>query len=129
MLFRSTSHTAGSDAWLTGAVFWELKKKVFDGSIPEDMNGQMWGLTGVGPPASASAQQAALQGAQGLAGYQGMNGGMMFHTGQTGHRGEGPSTPTSHPAGLANTPGQGQHGGLMTPGATGAFGEFRYSGK
>jgi CCR4-NOT transcription complex subunit 7/8 len=123
------SHTAGSDAWLTGTVFWELKKKVFDGNLPEDMNGQMWGLTGVGPPASANAQAAVLaQGAQTMTGYQGMNG-MMFHTGQTTHRGDGPSTPTSHPAGLASTPGPTQHGGMMTPGATGAFGEFRYGGK
>ncbi|KAF2262061.1 ribonuclease H-like protein [Lojkania enalia] len=121
------SHTAGSDAWLTGTVFWELKKKIFDNSIPEDMNGQMWGLTGVGPPASATAQAAVLaaQGAQSMTGYQGMNGTNMYQ----GYRGgDGPSTPTSHPAGLASTPGP-AHGGLMTPGATGAFGEFRYGGK
>ncbi|KAF2273849.1 CAF1-domain-containing protein [Westerdykella ornata] len=121
-----TSHTAGSDAWLTGSVFWELKKKVFNGEIPEEMNGQMWGLTGVGPPASATAQAAVLaHNQQSLGGYPGMNGGMMYH----GHRGDGPSTPTSHPAGLASTPGPGQHSGMMTPGATGAFGEFRYGGK
>lgn len=126
-----TSHTAGSDAWLTGAVFWELRKKIFSGDVPKDMNGQMWGLTGVGPPASATAQAAVLaaQGAPNLGGFQGMNGGMMFHPGSTAtHRGEGPSTPTSHPAGLASTPGP-SHGGMMTPGATGAFGEFRYGGK
>ncbi|KAF2012625.1 ribonuclease H-like protein [Aaosphaeria arxii CBS 175.79] len=118
------SHTAGSDAWLTGAVFWKLRDKVFDGSIPEDMNGQMWGLTGVGPPASATAQAAVLaaQGAQTMAGYPGMNG-MMFQQ----HR-EGPSTPTNHPAGLATTPGP-SHGGITTPGTMGTFGEFRYSGK
>jgi CCR4-NOT transcription complex subunit 7/8 len=128
-----TSHTAGSDAWLTGTAFFELRKKVFDGKIPEDMNGQMWGLTGVGPPASATTQAAVLaaqSGAQNLSGYQGMNGGMMFHTGQGAHRGaDGPSTPTSHPAGLASTPGPSQHGGMMTPGATGAFGDFRYGAK
>ena len=126
------SHTAGSDAWLTGTVFWELRKKIFDNVIPEDLNGQMWGLTGVGPPASATAQAAVLaaQGQQNMTGYQGMNGGgMMFHPGAgAGHRNEGPSTPTSHPAGLASTPGP-SHGGMMTPGASGAFGEFRYSGK
>jgi CCR4-NOT transcription complex subunit 7/8 len=123
-----TSHTAGSDAWLTGSVFWELRKKIFGGTVPEELNGQMWGLTGVGPPASASAQAAALaaQGAPNVSGYQGMNtGGMMFHP---GHR-DGPSTPTSHPAGLASTPGP-SHGGMMTPGgAGGAFGEFRYGAK
>ncbi|PVI03419.1 CAF1-domain-containing protein [Periconia macrospinosa] len=123
-----TSHTAGSDAWLTGTVFWELQKRIFNGSVPEDVNGQMWGLTGVGPPASASAQAAALaaQGAPNVSGYQGMNNGMMFHP--SSHR-DGPSTPTSHPAGLASTPGP-SHGGMMTPGgAGGTFGEFRYGAK
>ncbi|KAH8724749.1 ribonuclease H-like domain-containing protein [Phaeosphaeriaceae sp. PMI808] len=120
------SHTAGSDAWLTGAVFWDMQKKIFDGSVPDEMNGQMWGLTGVGPPASATAQAAALaaQGAQNMGGFQGLNGGMMFHPGNTRHGGDGPSTPTSHPAGLATTPGP--HGGMMTPGTTGAF---SYGGK
>lgn len=118
-----TSHTAGSDAWLTGTVFWEMKKKIFDGNIPEEMNGQMWGLTGVGPPASATAQAAVLaaQGAQPLTGFQGMNGGMMFHPGQARH-GEGPSTPTNHPAGLATTPGPSGQGGMMTPGGYGGYG-------
>jgi CCR4-NOT transcription complex subunit 7/8 len=121
-----TSHTAGSDAWLTGTVFWELKKKIFDGTVPDDMNGQMWGLTGVGPPASASIQQQVLasQGQQNLTGYQAMQG--MYGT-QT--QGNGPSTPTSNPVGLATTPGPGQHGGLVTPGAGGTFGNFTYTGK
>ena len=39
------SHTAGSDAWLTGTVFWEMQKKIFDGSVPEEMIGQMWVCT------------------------------------------------------------------------------------
>lgn len=86
------------------------------------MNGQMWGLTGVGPPASATAQAAVLaaQGAQGMGGFQGMNGGMMFHPGNARH-GDGPSTPTSHPVGLAGTPGP--HGGMVTPGFGGYGGK------
>ncbi|KAH9872891.1 hypothetical protein J1614_005285 [Plenodomus biglobosus] len=93
------SHTAGSDAWLTGTVFWDMRKKIFDGNVPDEMNGQMWGLTGVGPPASATAQAAVLaaQGAQTLTGFQGMN------------------------AGLASTPGPSQ-GGMMTPGQYGGYG-------
>jgi CCR4-NOT transcription complex subunit 7/8 len=55
--------------------------------------------------------------------------GMMFHTGQQTHGRDGPSTPTNHPAGLASTPGPGQHGGMITPGGGGTFGEFRYQGK
>jgi CCR4-NOT transcription complex subunit 7/8 len=120
------SHTAGSDAWLTGTVFWEMQKKIFDGSVPDEMNGQMWGLTGVGPPASATAQAAVLAAQTGQnMGFQGLNGGMMFHPGNARHGVDGPSTPTSHPAGLASTPGP-SHGGMMTPGNTGAFG---YGGK
>ncbi|EAT83341.2 hypothetical protein SNOG_09149 [Parastagonospora nodorum SN15] len=113
-------HTAGSDAWLTGTVFWEMQKKIFDGSVPEEMNGQMWGLTGVGPPANATTQAAVLaaSGAQNMGGFQGLNGGMMFHPGNVRHGVDGPSTPTSHPAGLATTPGP-SHGGMMTPGNTG----------
>ncbi|OCK76146.1 ribonuclease H-like protein [Lepidopterella palustris CBS 459.81] len=126
-------HSAGSDAWLTGSVFWEMRRKVFDGTIPEDMNGQMWGLTGVGAPASAASQAAALAGnyQQGAMNGQGM---MSFHTGGTPntHRegGGGPSTPTTNAVGLASTPGPGQSGhggGMMTPG--GAFGNFTYGGK
>ncbi|KAF2087596.1 ribonuclease H-like protein, partial [Saccharata proteae CBS 121410] len=41
-----TQHQAGSDAWLTGNVFWQLRTKIFDGQVPVEMNGQMWGLTG-----------------------------------------------------------------------------------
>jgi CCR4-NOT transcription complex subunit 7/8 len=113
------AHTAGSDAWLTGTVFWELRKRIFEGQIPEEMNGQMWGLTGVGPPASATAQAAVLaaQGAQSLA-FQGLNGGIMFHPGNARHGVDGPSTPTNHPAGLASTPGPSGHG-MMTPGGSG----------
>ncbi|RMZ70930.1 CCR4-NOT transcription complex subunit 7 [Pyrenophora seminiperda CCB06] len=116
------SHTAGSDAWLTGVVFWEMKKKIFDGAIPEEMSGHMWGLTGVGPPASATAQAAviAAQGAsQGLSGFQqGVNN--TFYPGNARHGVDGPSTPTNHPAGLAsNTPGP---TGMMTPGGYGGYG-------
>jgi CCR4-NOT transcription complex subunit 7/8 len=114
-----TSHTAGSDAWLTGSVFWEMKKKIFDGQLPDEMEGHMWGLTGVGPPASATAQAAVLGGlgaqsggGQGiggnsLAGFGGVD--RTFYPGNVRHGAEGPSTPTNHPAGLATTP------GMMTP--------------
>ena len=131
-------HSAGSDAWLTGTVFWEMRRKMFDDSIPDDMNGQMWGLTGVGPPASSSVQAAALaaQGVQNLSGgYQGLNGqgAMNYHMANnaTGHRPDGPSTPTSHAVGLATTPGpQTGPAGLITPGGpSGAFSDFRYGAK
>jgi CCR4-NOT transcription complex subunit 7/8 len=97
-----TQHQAASDAWLTGAVFWSMKAKVFDSKLPDNLNGQMWGLTGVGAPASTASQAAALA---------------VHHAGNAAG---GPSTPTTHTAGLASTPGPGP-----TPGG-GVFGHFSY---
>ncbi|KAF2756223.1 CAF1-domain-containing protein [Pseudovirgaria hyperparasitica] len=131
-----TQHSAGSDAWLTGTVFFQMKNKIFDGQIPHEMNGQMWGLTGVGAPASAAAQAAAMA-AQGHS----ANGNpalanafqMGYHTNSSNTQRDGaPSTPTTNAAGLASgTPGPGHgHGlGSMTPGGgSGVFGNFSYKG-
>ncbi|EKG15919.1 Ribonuclease CAF1 [Macrophomina phaseolina MS6] len=123
-----TQHQAGSDAWLTGNVFWQMRAKIFDGEIPPDMNGQMWGLTGVGPPASATAQAAVLAAhnhAANAINGAGFQAAMAFHTGGTPHR-DSPSTPVTNAAGLASgTPGPGGHGlGTMTP--SGGFGNFQY---
>jgi CCR4-NOT transcription complex subunit 7/8 len=38
-------HQAGSDAQLTGNTFWTMREKMFDGVLPEGMNGQVWGLS------------------------------------------------------------------------------------
>ncbi len=128
-----TQHQAGSDAWLTGSIFFQMRAKMFDGQVPDDMNGQMWGLTGVGAPASA-ASQAAVLAAQGHA-TPGTNGNMQYLTGNSSnaHRGDVPSTPTTNHAGLASTtPGphgqthQGGMGGAATPGAGGVFVNFQY---
>ena len=122
-------HTAGSDSWLTGLIYFQLRSKIFDGNIPDNMNGQMWGLTGVAAPASA-AYQAAVLAAQ----NQGPNGSINFVSGSTPStiRGDIPSTPTSSHTGLSSTTpgphGQLNHGGIgsLTPGAGGAFGNFQY---
>lgn len=143
-------HSAGSDAWLTGMVFFAMRAKLFDSNIPEDFANQMWGLNSVAPPASASAQAAVLAAQQqqqqhGQPGHGGMNGGgtggpMGYHTGGTPatHRSEvsgAPSTPTTNHPGLAGhggTPGPQGHGAggynTMTPGAGagGVFGSFQY---
>ena len=118
------AHTAGSDAWLTGLVFFEVKKRLFDNNIPEELNGQMWGITGIGPPASTQAQAAALQLQSQQAAANGMMAGSSYH----GHHREGaPTTPTTNPAGLVSTPNQGGYqGSSMTPGAGGVFGNFQY---
>ena len=123
-------HTAGSDSWLTGLIYFQMRSKIFDGNVPSEMNGQMWGLTGVGAPASAASQAAVL-----AAQNQGANGGAVgFHSGGTPstHRGDMPSTPTSSHTGLSSTTpgphGQLHHGrgGSLTPGAGGVFGNFQY---
>jgi CCR4-NOT transcription complex subunit 7/8 len=116
-------HTAGSDAWLTGALFFEVRKRLFENKIPDEFNGQMWGLTGIGPPASTVAQAAVLAAQTAVA--NGMVPNAAYHQGGH-HREGGPSTPTTNPAGLASTPSQG-FSTSMTPGAGGAFGNFQYA--
>lgn len=32
------AHTGGSDAWLTGSVFWAMRNKIFSGDLPDDMS-------------------------------------------------------------------------------------------
>lgn len=120
------AHTAGSDAWLTGMVFWAIRNKVFDNQIPEEMIGMIWGLSGVGPPASAASQAAAIAGHQ----TPSTNGATLFHTGMTpsAMRSEAPSTPQNHHTGLSNTtPGPHGYAGGMSGLTGGAFSAFNYS--
>lgn len=110
-------HTAGSDAWLTGLVFWAIRHKIFENNIPEDLVGMIWGLSGVGPPASSATQAAALAGHQ----TPNTNGASIYMT-PASHRADAPSTPSGGQAGLVTgTPGP--HG---TTFAGGAFGNFQY---
>jgi len=116
-----TQHQAGSDAWLTGSVFWSFKSQIFDNQLPPDVDGQMWGLTGVGGPATSATQAlvlaaqghsaAAAAAANGTGGYMGR---------------DGPSTPLTSAAGLASTPGPSQYQNALTPGGGGVFGNFQY---
>lgn len=46
------AHTAGSDAWLTGSVFWAMQSKIFNKEMPQELAGQIYGLHGVAQPAS-----------------------------------------------------------------------------
>lgn len=115
-------HTAGSDAWLTGLVFWQIRQKIFEGQIPEELVGMIWGLSGVGPPASATSQAAYST--------PNTNGAALHHTGMTpsSHRTDGPTTPQTSASGLASTPGPHgtQYPGLM---AGGAFSGFQYGAR
>lgn len=115
------NHNAGSDSWLTGEVFFKLRRLLFDDIDPQELNGHIWGITGIGPPASAQAQAAALALHQNQT-QAAANGLPYQHQGH--HREGGPSTPTTNPARLASTPSQGYN--AMTPGAGGVFGNFQY---
>jgi len=124
-------HTAGSDAWLTGLVFWQLRTKMFDGQIPEDLVGMIWGLSGVGPPAS-SATQAAI-----MAGHQtpNTNGSTLYHTGMTptAYKPNVPVTPQTSHSGLSSTPNphnnHGYPGTSQGMGTGAAFANFQYGGR
>ena len=117
-------HTAGSDAWLTGLVFWQMRSKIFDNNIPDDLVGMIWGLSGVGPPASAATQAAAIAGHQ----TPNTNGATLYGAGMTpnsiraGH--DTPVTPQTNHAGMATTPGPHSY----SAGLGGAF-NFQYGGR
>jgi len=117
------AHTAASDSWLTGQVFWAMRSKIFEGHIPDELCDQIYGLHNVGPPASAAARDEFLQ-SQGHQTPQ-TNGAMAFHTGHTPSGHQAPSTPTSTHAGVSSaTPGPGhfsQHGSMGTHGGFGNF--------
>jgi CCR4-NOT transcription complex subunit 7/8 len=127
------AHQAGSDSLLTGRVFFDLRKRIFNGNIGDDHIGKVWGL---GIPdfslagmtiggSSANANQV-----ENTPPNQQQNGG----TGQNGT----PSTPNTGSVGLASTPAATAHntnggggGGLgpMTPGGGGGvFGAFAFGG-
>jgi CCR4-NOT transcription complex subunit 7/8 len=126
-------HTAGSDAWLTGAVFWAMKSKIFNNVLDEELADQIYGLHGVPAPASQQYREEffAAQGStpgvngSGVTGLAGLGGGSSTFT-PSGN----PSTPTSQHVGLREqTPGGGaQHFG-GAHGLGGGFGNFTYGGK
>lgn len=93
------AHTGGSDAWLTGSVFWAMRSKIFGKDLPEELADQIYGLHGVGLPASAQYREEFFA-AQGSATPQQQANGL-----------HNPSTPTASHAAL-----QQMHG----------FGNFQY---
>ena len=130
------AHTGGSDAWLTGSVFFGLKHKIFNGNLEEALADQIYGLHGVSAPAPQHVRDEffAAQGTPGQAGaaHGGMNGAGILGGAAQGFTPAGlPSTPTGSHAGLANqTPGPqgggvghfGGHGGSLGQAFGGGFG-------
>ena len=104
------AHQAGSDALITGKIFWEIKKNIFNNLIDEkEYKGQVWGLNGVGAPASNLGGVGSMLGAAGQAGMDGqstpnLNGATIYNTNGA------PSTPGQ---GIVNLPGH------ATPNPTG----------
>lgn len=121
-------HTAGSDAWLTGSVFWQIRQKIFDNKIPQDLIGQIWGLSGVGPPASAASQAAAMAGQQTPTTNGATLNNSYVNTGMTPTtlaRSEASGTPQAGNTGVTSTPApHNQFGGMGI--ISGAFSNFQY---
>ena len=119
-----SAHQAGSDSLLTGKVFFQMRDKIFNGEIPDEHLGKVWGL---GVPDSGLIMASMMNQGNNNAGDSGNQGGN-----------EGPSTPNTGTVGLATTPaaqshntnGMGHHmGGPMTPGGGGGvFGNFAFAG-
>ncbi|KAI9716303.1 MAG: hypothetical protein M1828_000399 [Chrysothrix sp. TS-e1954] len=98
-------HTAGSDAWLTGLVFWTLRQKLFDGAIPEDLVGQIWGISAVGPPASSASQAASIASLQASRELHAAVGGGGQGQGFGGGHGHGQGLGSAHGQGLGSAQG------------------------
>lgn len=116
-----SAHQAGSDSLLTGKVFFQMRDKIFNGDIPDEHIGKIWGL---GVPDGSLIMSAAMNQAA-AANDSNANGNQ-----------NGPSTPNTTSVGLASTPAAQSHNtngitntGPMTPGGGGGvFGSFAFGG-
>ncbi|KAK5989194.1 CCR4-NOT transcription complex subunit 7 [Cladobotryum mycophilum] len=118
-----SAHQAGSDSLLTGKVFFQMRDKIFNGEIPDEHVGKVWGL---GIP-DISLLMSSMMGQGGNGNDQHTNG---------GQNGGAPSTPNTGSVGLVTTPAAQSHNtnglthvGPMTPGGGGGvFGSFAFGG-
>ncbi|KAK4204387.1 putative CCR4-NOT transcription complex subunit 7 [Triangularia verruculosa] len=89
------AHQAGSDSLLTGKVFFELKKRIFNDHIPDEHLGKVWGLGvpdySIGAQFSSGQQQSNANKSNNAEGSS-----------ASGTNGAEPSTPNTSSAGLAN---------------------------
>ncbi|KAK0646277.1 ribonuclease H-like domain-containing protein [Cercophora newfieldiana] len=124
------AHQAGSDSLLTGRVFFELRKRIFNGEIGDDHIGKVWGL---GIPDYGIAGGMTVGGHSSQVENTPPN-----HQQQNGAQNGTPSTPNiSVAAPSVNTPAASAHNtngplgplGPMTPGGGGGvFGAFAFGG-
>ncbi|KAH8674070.1 ribonuclease H-like domain-containing protein [Xylariales sp. PMI_506] len=113
------AHQAGSDSLLTGKIFFHLREKIFNGTIPDDHIGKIWGLAVGGSMPMTFSNIVPNDKENNPGGPNGLN---------------GPSTPNTSSVGLVTTPaaaqshntnGNGINIGPMTPGGGGGvFGQF-----
>jgi CCR4-NOT transcription complex subunit 7/8 len=144
-----SAHQAGSDSLLTGRVFFELRKRIFNGDISDDHLGKVWGL---GIPDFSIGGGGITVGAGTGGGGGGGGGNMVENTPPSHHHPNGnnpqngaPSTPNTGSVGLVGTPAASSHNtngtsstsggggggalGPMTPGGgVGVFGAFAFGG-
>ncbi|KAH7326386.1 CAF1 family ribonuclease [Stachybotrys elegans] len=111
------AHQAGSDSLLTGRVFFQMRDKIFNGEIPNEHVGKVWGL---GIPdvglISASMMNQSANAANDINGTP--------STPNTGNVNLATSTPATQ--GHAN--GQSSMGPMTPGGGGGVFGNFAFSG-
>lgn len=113
------AHQAGSDSLLTGKVFWDMKKNIFNGIIDDDKYlGHVWGLNGMGSSGAPVTDN--------ISSTPNLNGATIY----TNNPNQAPSTPANSHTGLVTSPQQAQStvGGIgsLTPGGGGGvFGGFR----
>jgi len=121
---QGLAHTAGSDALLTGKIFFRMRERIFNGEINDEHKCKVWGL---GYPDGGATFANILSTPQHYHNHENVT------PGQNGYANGTPSTPNTGSAGLASTPGHNSNGGgmaPMTPGAAGgAFGSFQYNSK
>ncbi|UNI21366.1 CCR4-NOT core DEDD RNase subunit [Purpureocillium takamizusanense] len=116
------AHQAGSDSLLTGKVFFQMRDKIFNGDIPDEHVGKVWGL-GIPDVGLMTSSMMNATHAGGGGDQQQTNGGA-------------PSTPNTGTVGLVTTPAAQSHNtnglsnmGPMTPGGGGGvFGNFAFAG-
>jgi CCR4-NOT transcription complex subunit 7/8 len=125
---QGNSHQAGSDALVTGKVFFKMRERIYNGEIGDEHIGVVWGLNlPEGNNMHPAPQQSTPQHY-----HQQLHENTTPNQNGNGY-GNGPSTPNTGSAGLASTPGHDNTGGglgPMTPGGGGGvFGGFRVFGK
>jgi CCR4-NOT transcription complex subunit 7/8 len=118
---QGSAHTAGSDALVTGKVFFQMRDRIFNGDIPSTHVGLVWGLgyPDNGQPHPHSTPQHYHRQLQ-----------ENTTPSQNGYSNGSPSTPNTGHAGLASTPAHQNNGTGLAPltpgGGGGAFGAFKF---